>query len=144
VHRRRRNDHWRAWGRHRKIDQMCSQFGAPELEMFHAVKAAFDPAGLLNPGKRSPPAPVRRHGAMRASRRKNFRNSNGFSALNLRLRTTLSRYPRFRLASGSARYDQQFADAIRAAESRCTPSTFARRHEGFYGNSIAMPSETVP
>ncbi|SFD92118.1 FAD-linked oxidase C-terminal domain-containing protein [Nitrosomonas sp. Nm166] len=37
-----------------KINQMCEQFGAGELEMFHAVKAAFDPVGLLNPGKAVP------------------------------------------------------------------------------------------
>ncbi|MDE2389851.1 MAG: FAD-binding protein [Betaproteobacteria bacterium] len=37
-----------------KINQMCSQFRAGELAMFHAVKAAFDPAGLLNPGKAVP------------------------------------------------------------------------------------------
>jgi len=37
-----------------KIDQMCIQFNAPELTQFHAVKAAFDPAGLLNPGKAVP------------------------------------------------------------------------------------------
>jgi len=37
-----------------KIDQMCVQFAAPELAQFHAVKAAFDPAGLLNPGKAVP------------------------------------------------------------------------------------------
>ena len=37
-----------------KIDQMCAQFHAPELELFHAVKRAFDPAGLLNPGKGVP------------------------------------------------------------------------------------------
>jgi glycolate oxidase len=34
-----------------KIDQMCSQFGGPTLEAFFAVKRAFDPDGLLNPGK---------------------------------------------------------------------------------------------
>ncbi len=37
-----------------KIDQMCSQFAPPELGQFHRVKAAFDPAGLLNPGKAVP------------------------------------------------------------------------------------------
>lgn len=37
-----------------KINQMCSQFGRPELAMFFRVKAAFDPAGLLNPGKAIP------------------------------------------------------------------------------------------
>ena len=37
-----------------KIDQMCAQFRTPELEAFHAVKRAFDPAGLLNPGKGVP------------------------------------------------------------------------------------------
>jgi glycolate oxidase len=34
-----------------KIGQMCVQFTREELEAFHAVKAAFDPLGLLNPGK---------------------------------------------------------------------------------------------
>ena len=37
-----------------KIDQMCVQFQAAELQQFHAVKAAFDPTGLLNPGKAVP------------------------------------------------------------------------------------------
>jgi glycolate oxidase len=37
-----------------KIDQMCSQFAAPELERFHAIKRAFDAEGLLNPGKAVP------------------------------------------------------------------------------------------
>jgi glycolate oxidase len=37
-----------------KINQMCAQFRPAELEMFHAVKRAFDPAGLLNPGKAVP------------------------------------------------------------------------------------------
>ena len=48
-----------------KINQMCSQFGAKELEIFHAVKSAFDPDRLLNPGKAVPS--LRRcaeHGAM--------------------------------------------------------------------------------
>ena len=37
-----------------KISQMCVQFTPEELEQFHAVKRAFDPAGLLNPGKAVP------------------------------------------------------------------------------------------
>ncbi|MCG6938075.1 MAG: FAD-binding protein [Gammaproteobacteria bacterium] len=37
-----------------KINQMCVQFDSPELQQFHAVKAAFDPQGLLNPGKAVP------------------------------------------------------------------------------------------
>ncbi len=37
-----------------KIHQMCSQFDRPTLEAFFAVKRAFDPAGLLNPGKAIP------------------------------------------------------------------------------------------
>ena len=48
-----------------KINQMCAQFKPGELEMFHAIKAAFDPSGLLNPGKAVPT--LRRcaeHGAM--------------------------------------------------------------------------------
>ncbi|WP_192564537.1 glycolate oxidase subunit GlcD [Pseudomonas gozinkensis] len=37
-----------------KINQMCAQFNSDELTLFHAVKAAFDPGGLLNPGKNIP------------------------------------------------------------------------------------------
>ncbi|MEE4300834.1 MAG: FAD-linked oxidase C-terminal domain-containing protein [Pseudomonadales bacterium] len=37
-----------------KIDQMCVQFGSAELQRFHDLKAAFDPAGILNPGKAIP------------------------------------------------------------------------------------------
>ena len=37
-----------------KINQMCSQFRPAELAQFHAIKAAFDPEGLLNPGKMVP------------------------------------------------------------------------------------------
>jgi glycolate dehydrogenase FAD-linked subunit len=37
-----------------KINQMCMQFRTAELAQFHAVKAAFDPEGLLNPGKAVP------------------------------------------------------------------------------------------
>ena len=34
-----------------KINQMCSQFGPQERELFFGVKRAFDPQGLLNPDK---------------------------------------------------------------------------------------------
>jgi len=37
-----------------KIDSMCAQFRAPELEAFHGVKRAFDERTLLNPGKAVP------------------------------------------------------------------------------------------
>jgi glycolate oxidase len=37
-----------------KINQMCIQFDDAELSQFHAVKGAFDPDGLLNPGKAVP------------------------------------------------------------------------------------------
>jgi glycolate oxidase len=37
-----------------KLDQMCIQFGADELDQMHRLKAAFDPDGLLNPGKAVP------------------------------------------------------------------------------------------
>lgn len=37
-----------------KIDAMCDQFGDNELALFHTVKCAFDPEGLLNPGKAIP------------------------------------------------------------------------------------------
>ena len=37
-----------------KINQMCSQFATPTINAFHRVKAAFDPQGLLNPGKAIP------------------------------------------------------------------------------------------
>ncbi|THF60486.1 FAD-linked oxidase C-terminal domain-containing protein [Pseudothauera rhizosphaerae] len=37
-----------------KIKQMCSQFASAEIRQFFRVKAAFDPPGLLNPGKAIP------------------------------------------------------------------------------------------
>ena len=37
-----------------KLNQMCVQFNPAELSQFHAVKAAFDAKGLLNPGKAIP------------------------------------------------------------------------------------------
>jgi len=37
-----------------KLDSMCVQFTATELERFRGVKRAFDPDGLLNPGKNIP------------------------------------------------------------------------------------------
>ena len=37
-----------------KLKQMCVQFRPNELAAFHDVKAAFDPSGILNPGKGVP------------------------------------------------------------------------------------------
>ena len=37
-----------------KINQMCAQFTTAEVEIFAGIKRAFDPAGLLNPGKAIP------------------------------------------------------------------------------------------
>jgi len=37
-----------------KINQMCVQFSPQELAQFRALKQAFDPLGLLNPGKGVP------------------------------------------------------------------------------------------
>ena len=37
-----------------KINQMCVQFNDQELLQFHAIKHAFDPDELLNPGKAIP------------------------------------------------------------------------------------------
>ncbi|RMN33785.1 Glycolate oxidase subunit GlcD [Pseudomonas coronafaciens pv. zizaniae] len=37
-----------------KINQMCAQFNSDELTFFHAIKAAFDESGMLNPGKNIP------------------------------------------------------------------------------------------
>lgn len=37
-----------------KLNQMCVQFTSAELSQMHAVKAAFDPKSLLNPGKAVP------------------------------------------------------------------------------------------
>jgi glycolate oxidase len=34
-----------------KLSSMCVQFSPAERERMSAVKRAFDPAGLLNPGK---------------------------------------------------------------------------------------------
>jgi glycolate oxidase len=52
-----------------KIKQMCVQFKPAELAQFHAVKAAFDPPGLLNPGKAVPTLNrCAEYGAMRVER----------------------------------------------------------------------------
>ena len=37
-----------------KIDQMCIQFSAAELSLFHGLKYAFDQKSILNPGKAVP------------------------------------------------------------------------------------------
>ena len=37
-----------------KLNSMCVQFNAAELNTFFALKAAFDPKSLLNPGKGIP------------------------------------------------------------------------------------------
>ena len=37
-----------------KLSSMCVQFTAEEIAQMHGLKAAFDPAGLLNPGKLFP------------------------------------------------------------------------------------------
>ena len=48
-----------------KINQMCAQFGPDELTLFARLKTAFDPDGLLNPGKAVPTlARCVDHGAM--------------------------------------------------------------------------------
>ena len=37
-----------------KLDAMCFQYSDAELDVFHQIKAAFDPYSLLNPGKAVP------------------------------------------------------------------------------------------
>ena len=37
-----------------KLDAMCHQYNSAELDVFHKIKAAFDPHSLLNPGKAVP------------------------------------------------------------------------------------------
>ena len=37
-----------------KLDAMCHQYNSSELEIFHQIKAVFDPHSLLNPGKAVP------------------------------------------------------------------------------------------
>ena len=37
-----------------KLDAMCEQYSTAELDVFHQIKAAFDPSSLLNPGKAVP------------------------------------------------------------------------------------------
>ena len=37
-----------------KLDAMCYQYSDSELDVFHQIKAAFDPQSLLNPGKAVP------------------------------------------------------------------------------------------
>ena len=52
-----------------KLGPMCVQFTEGELALFHGLKAAFDPAGLLNPGKAVPTlARCAEYGAMHVHR----------------------------------------------------------------------------
>ena len=52
-----------------KIGEMCVQFNEDELAQFHAVRNAFDPDGLLNPGKAIPTlARCAEHNAMHVHR----------------------------------------------------------------------------
>jgi len=52
-----------------KLGPMCVQFRAEELEVFHGIKRAFDPSGLLNPGKAVPTlARCVEYGRLRVSR----------------------------------------------------------------------------
>jgi glycolate oxidase len=52
-----------------KINHMCIQFSAAELEQFRALKRAFDAQGLLNPGKAVPtPHRCAEFGAMHVHR----------------------------------------------------------------------------
>jgi glycolate oxidase len=52
-----------------KLNSMCVQFSPAELEHFVAVKGAFDPAGMLNPGKVIPTlARCAEYGKMRVHR----------------------------------------------------------------------------
>ena len=69
-----------------KLSSMCVQFSPAEREQMLALKRAFDPAGLLNPGKVIPtlprcaeygkmhvqarPAAVRRPAALLSGRRR--------------------------------------------------------------------------
>jgi len=54
-----------------KINQMCVQFSPAELTRMHEVKRAFDPEGLLNPGKAVPMLHrCAEYGRMRVSRGK--------------------------------------------------------------------------
>jgi glycolate oxidase len=49
-----------------KINQMCVQFGRPELDAFASLKRCFDRAGLLNPDKLIPtPHRCAEYGAMK-------------------------------------------------------------------------------
>jgi len=52
-----------------KLGPMCVQFTDGELSLFHGLKKAFDPAGLLNPGKAVPTlARCAEYGAMHVHR----------------------------------------------------------------------------
>ncbi|MCL5668626.1 MAG: FAD-binding oxidoreductase, partial [Gammaproteobacteria bacterium] len=54
-----------------KLNQMCAQFASAELTQFHEIKYAFDPKGLLNPGKAVPtPQRCAEFGAMHVHRGK--------------------------------------------------------------------------
>ncbi len=51
-----------------KVSQMCSQFDRATLDAFFAVKRAFDPPALLNPGKQIPTLPrCAEYGRMRVA-----------------------------------------------------------------------------
>jgi glycolate oxidase len=40
-----------------KLDTMCAQFDEATMQVFFGVRLAFDPSGILNPGKAIPTLP---------------------------------------------------------------------------------------
>ena len=110
-----------------KINEMCVQFAPLELERFHAIKRAFDPEDLLNPGQGgADAAPLRGDGAHARPSRSSFRIPNCHASRSPRIdaaRTLVRPDPACARRRGRARCADDYGERAEHRRMRCASST---------------------